>query len=232
MRLLLPLGRRLYLLVAFLLLLLLLVPMRVALDQLGFDERGLSARQVTGSLWSARLTEARLRGVALGDLDAGLALLPLLAGQARVDLAGPAWRGTVIQASDGAGVAGLTGRLGPDLLPASMPVAVLDLMDVAVRFRDGVCIEASGSVRVEPRGAALTNLGQLQGDLRCDGEALLAPLVSDTGRERVELRLFADGRYRLTLIVQAADPSAAAALSAAGFIPAAEGLTLTTEGSL
>jgi general secretion pathway protein N len=234
MRVLLPLGRRLYLLVAFLLLLAALLPLRVALDQLGFDEAGLSARAVTGSLWSGRLTEARARGVALGDLGAGLSFLPLLIGEARVELSGTGWKGTVVQSSDGAGVTGLTGRIGPGSVPPSLPIGSLEFTDVAAHFRDGVCAEAAGSLRVEPRAdaAALANLGPLQGNLRCDGEALLAPLVSGSSRERVDLRLFADGRYRLSLIVQAGDPATAAALSAAGFIATAEGLTLTSEGSL
>jgi general secretion pathway protein N len=234
MRLRLPLGWRLYLLVAFLLLFVLLVPLRVALDQLGLDERGLSARSVTGPIWSGRLTEARLRGLALGDLDAGLAFLPLLIGEARVELQHASWRGTVIQSSDESGVGDLTGRFGPEALPPSLPIGSVELTDVAARFRDGVCAEAAGRVNLEPRpgAAALANVGQLQGELRCDGDALLAPLVSGSGRERVDLRLFADGRYRLSLIVQASDPVVAAALSAAGFIATAEGLTLTSEGAL
>ena len=234
MRVLLPLGRRLYLLVAFLLLLAALLPLRVALDQLGFDAAGLSARAVTGSLWSGRLTEARARGIALRDLDAGLAVLPLLIGEARVGLRGTGWNATVVQSSDSAGVTGLTGRLGAGSLPPSLPIASLEFTEVAARFRDGVCAEATGSLRVEPRAdaAALANLGPLQGNLRCDGEALLAPLVSGSSRERVDLRLFGDGRYRLSLIVQPADPAAASVLSAAGFIATAEGLTLTSEGAL
>ena len=234
MRVRLPLGRGLYLLVALLLWLVVLVPLRVALDQLGFDAQGLSARSVTGSLWSGRLTEARLRGVALGDLEAGLAPLPLLIGEARVALRHAAWRGTIIQSSDLRGVTGLNGRRGAEAMPASLPIGSLQFSDVAVRFRDGVCAEATGGVRVEPRAgvAALASLGQLQGSLRCDGDALLAPLTSGSGRERVDLRLFGDGRYRLSLIVQAGDPVAAAALTANGFIATAEGLTLTSEGSL
>lgn len=230
----LPLGWRLYLLVAALLLFAATVPLRVALDQLGFDERGLSAREVGGSVWSGRLNEARLRGIALGDLEAALALLPLLGGEARVGLEAATWRGTVVQSSDSAGVAGLAGRFGADMLPAALPIGAVDLTDVAVRFRDGMCEEASGRLAVEPRAglAALANVGQLQGDLRCDGEALLAPLSAGSGRERVDLRLFADGRFRLSLIVPAADPSVAAAMTAAGFVATADGLTSTIEGAL
>jgi len=234
MRIRLPLGWRAFLLAAFLLLFVATVPLRVALDQLGFDERGLSARQVGGSVWSGRLTEARLRGVALGDLEAGLALLPLLVGEARVGLETPAWRGTIFQSSDSSGVAGLSGRIGGDGLPAALPIAAVDLTDVAVRFRDGACVDASGGARVEPRAGAGTpvNVGLLEGNLRCDGAALLVPLTSGSGRERIDLRLFADGRFRLSLVTRPGDPAMVAALTAAGFIATAEGLTLTTEGAL
>lgn len=230
----LPLGRRLYLLVAFLLLLMMSIPLRVVLDQLGFDERGLSARAVTGSLWSGKLAEAQMRGAALGDLRARLELLPLFIGEARVGLEAGAWRGTLIQSSDSGGVAALSGRIGPEAMPPSLPIGAVDLTDVSVRFRGDTCAEATGSARIEPRtgDTVLANVGQLQGSLRCDGEALLAPLVSGSGRERVDLRLFGDGRYRLSLIVQAGDPASTAALAAAGFVTTADGLTLTTEGAL
>lgn len=233
MRIRLPLGRWLFLAVVFLLMLIVGVPLRVALDQLGFDERGLGARSVTGSLWSGELTEARLRGVALGDLSAGLSLFPLLVGEARVDLENAAWRGTLVQSSDGVGIRGLTGRFGPEALTAGLPINAVEFEGVDTRFRNGVCAEAAGTLRVEPRGGspALATLGQLSGTLRCDGEALLAPLVSGSGRERVDLRLFGDGRYRLSLVVEAGDPATAAALSGSGFVATTDGLTLTSEGS-
>lgn len=233
MRIRLPLGRWVYLAVAFLLAMVVMVPLRVALDQLGIDERGLGARSVTGSLWSGQLTEARLRGISLGDLDAGLALLPLFVGEAKIDLESPNWRGTLVQSSSVAGVTNLNGRLGPEALNASLPVNAVEFENVDARFRDGICTQAAGLLRLEPRPTtpALATLGQLSGTLRCDGEALLAPMVSGSGRERVDLRLFGDGRYRLTLIVQAGDPATAAALTAGGFVATTDGLTMTSEGS-
>lgn len=233
MRIRLPLGRWLFLAVAFLLMLVVGVPLRVALDQLGFDERGLGARAVTGNLWSGELTEAHFRGVALGDLDAGLSPLPLLVGEARMSLASPAWRGTLVQAGSSVGVVGLSGRLGSEALAASLPVNAIDFESADIRFRDGVCATAAGTVRVEPRAtvAGMATLGQLTGALRCDGEAVLAPLVSGSARERVDLRLFGDGRYSLTLVVKADDPATAAVLTANGFVATTDGLTMTTEGS-
>lgn len=233
MRFRLPLGRWLLLFVVFLLAMVAMVPLRIALDQLGFDERGLGARAVTGTLWSGELTEARLRSIKLGDLEAGLALLPLLAGEARMALENEAWRATLIQTANTAGVVDLSGRLGPEAIAATFPVAAIEFDAVNVRFRDGLCAEATGTLRLEPRATspALATLGQLSGTLRCEGEALMAPMVSGSGRERVDLRLFGDGRYRLTLIVQAGDPATSAALTAAGFVTTAEGMTRTSEGS-
>ncbi len=233
MRIRLPLGRWLFLVVLFLAMLAVGVPLRVALDRLGFDERGLGARAVTGSLWSGELTEAHFRGIALGDLEASLSPLALLVGEARMTLTGAAWRGTLIQAGSRVGVAGLTGRLGTEALPAALPVDMIEFESADIRFRDGVCAEAAGMVRLEPRAAApgMARLGQLAGALRCDGDAVLAPLLSGSGNERVDLRLFGDGRYRLTLVVKADDPAVAAALAANGFVATTDGLTMTTEGS-
>jgi general secretion pathway protein N len=233
MRIRLPLGRWLVLAVAFLAMLVMSTPLRVALDELGFDERGLGARSVTGNLWSGELTEARFRGIALGDLDAGLSPLALLVGEARMTLASPAWRATLVQAGSDVGVTGLSGRLGPEALAASLPVSAIEFDAADIRFRDGVCATAAGMVRLEPRTTVpgTATLGQLGGTLRCDGEAVLASLLSGSGRERVDLRLFGDGRYSLTLVVTADDPAVAAALTGNGFVATTDGLTMTTEGS-
>ena len=55
----------LFLAAAFLFSLVALLPMRLALDWLGFGERGLSARAATGSLWLGALQEAQV-GPVLG----------------------------------------------------------------------------------------------------------------------------------------------------------------------
>ena len=53
----------------------------------------------------------------------------------------------------------------------------------------------------------------MSGRARCDGGALLLPLQGASGMERLDLRLFADGRWQARFQV-AGD---AAALSGAGF---------------
>ena len=52
-----------------------------------------------------------------------------------------------------------------------------------------------------PDGAPVS--AELSGEPRCEGPALLLPLAAGTGRERVDVRLFADGRYRADIVVGA-----------------------------
>lgn len=80
-----------------------------------------------------------------------------------------------------------------------MPPATLDLADVSVRFGDGLCASAEGLVKArmagELGGAALA--WGFSGQARCEGPALRLPLVSQSGTDRLDVSLFADGRYRI-----------------------------------
>lgn len=228
MRVALPWRRRLFLSGAFLLALAALLPMRLALDMLALDARGFSARAVTGSVWLGRLTDARLRGVPLGDMTAELAMFPLLIGEARVGLTGETLRGEMILSGDRAGVSDLSGRL----IPVGLPLAAISLDAVDAIFDNGRCLSAAGRLRAEPRPSLPAVVGAFEGALRCDGDAVLAALTSASGRERMDFRLFADGRYRLDLTVRPADPAAAALLATLGFGGNAGGMTLSTAGAL
>ena len=55
------------------------------------------------------------------------------------------------------------------------------------------------------------------GTATCAEEAALIPLASQSGMERLELRVFADGRYRAELSVRPSDPALIQRLTAAGF---------------
>ncbi|MEG8052381.1 type II secretion system protein N [Sphingomonas aerolata] len=78
--------------------------MRAALGWVGIEDAGLVARRVTGTIWGATLTDARFGELSLGNLHARLAPLPLLAGRARIVLAGP---------GDGAAAAARVGERQP-----------------------------------------------------------------------------------------------------------------------
>ena len=90
MRIRLATGRRALFLAMFAAAVLAFLPMRLALGWAALDSQGFSAREVTGSVWSGRLVEARFGDVALGDLDASVSPLALLIGRARIALLGGA----------------------------------------------------------------------------------------------------------------------------------------------
>lgn len=214
-------------------------PMRILVGALGFGEAGLSVREVRGSVWNGRLLESHFGAAALGDLDARLNLLPLLVGRARVDLSRPSegrggLAGAISVSRHSLGFDDMTVRLPTASVFAPIPVVALDLDDVSVRFREGGCERAEGLVRAEIRGdvAGLSLPGGLSGAARCDGANLLLPLASQSGMERMMLRIGRSGGYTADLTVRPADPAMQRALQAVGFAPAGDGLKLSVAGTL
>lgn len=229
----LPVGRTLFLLAFFAFALGALLPMRLAISWLGFAERGLTARAATGSVWSGALQEARIGPVALGDVGARLNFLPLFLGRARLAIAGadPAApvEGAVTVSRHGIGFDDVTGRFRLAGLLAPLPVASLALNDVSAGFASGRCVRAEGRVQAAAAGE-LAGAG-LAGNARCDDGALLLPLASQTGMERLDLRLYADGRWRADLRIRPGDPATGARLLAAGFAITPAGYVRRIEGT-
>ena len=200
MRLRLRWWREIFFLSALLFSLVALVPLRFALGWLGYADKGLSAREATGSLWAGALTEARFGSVALGDVGTRLRMFPLLLGRARLDLeqADDGLRAGVTLSRHGFGIDDATGAVeGPAL--AELPPPALDLSDVSFRFADGLCAHAEGLVKARFAGelGSVPLAAGFSGEARCEGPALLLPLATQSGAERLNVRLFADGRYRI-----------------------------------
>lgn len=173
----------------FLLGLLATLPLRVAVDWVGLGERGLSASEVRGSVWSGALDGARLGGVALGDVAARLSALPLLVGEARLDLErrDDGFAGAFTASRHAGGVEDVSGSLTGAVL-AGLPGATLGFEDFGARFRDGLCDHAEGRV------TAVWMSASFSGEPRCEGAQLRLPLAS--GRSRIDLSISADGSYR------------------------------------
>jgi general secretion pathway protein N len=200
MRLRLRWWREIFFLGALLFSLIALLPLRFALGWLGFADKGLAAREATGSVWLGALAEARFGTLPLGDVATRLRVLPLLVGRARLDLeqADDGFKGAVTVSRHGFGIDDASGRIEAPAL-ADLPPPTLDLADLSVRFGDGQCIHAEGLVKARFAGelGSVPLVAGFSGEARCDGQALLLPLVSQSGSERLDLRLFADGRYRI-----------------------------------
>ena len=235
MRIRLPLRRSLFFLCAFLFALVALIPSALAIRWLSLDRSGLAAREAKGSIWFGALREARFGPVPLGDVETRLRGLPLLVGRARLDLQsveGDGLEGAVTVSRHGFGIDDVTSELAVGAALAPIPGARLVLNDVSARFADGLCASANGLVKaniaVEALGAALPS--SFSGEARCDGGALLLPLASQSGMEKLDIRLFGDGRYRLELLVRPADDPTRQRLAATGFAPAGAGYVLKAEG--
>jgi general secretion pathway protein N len=192
--------RELLFLGALLFALVALLPLRIALDWAGFEAKGLSARQAEGSVWLGALAGARFGTIELGDVATRLRALPLLAGRARLDLApeGGTLRAGVSLSRHGFGIDDASGILTAPALEG-LPPPVLELDDLSVRFADGLCDHAEGLVKARFAGelAGVPLAAGFSGEARCDGRALLLPLVGPSGADRLDVRLFADGRYRI-----------------------------------
>jgi general secretion pathway protein N len=236
MRIRLPVGRTLFLVAAILFAMVALFPLRLALDRFGFAERGLAARAATGSVWNGALQEARIGPVALGDVEARLNLLPLFLGRARLTVAAAeegGLAGAVSVSRHGFGFEDFDGRIRAGTLFAPLPLTSFDLDDLSVGFAGGRCVRAAGGVRaiVSAQAGGIGISPELVGRARCDGDALLLPLAGRSGMERLHIRLFPDGGYRLDLLVRSADPVAGAALAAAGFRRVAQGHAMRIDGA-
>ena len=66
---------------------LLFMPLRLAADMAGLEDSNFSAKKISGSIWNGRIDSAKLGAISLGDFDASMQFLPLLAGAAKFDIA-------------------------------------------------------------------------------------------------------------------------------------------------
>ncbi len=206
------------------------LPMRLALGATGLADQGLSARRVGGTIWGGSMLEARFGEVALGDLRVSLSPLALLVGRARLAFEGAGADGRPIMGAatisrHAMGIDGVTASLPAAALFAPLPVTMLSLEDVTVRFRDGVCEEAGGRVRATVTGEAggLPLPPTMMGNARCEAGALLLPMTGQGGTEAVNLRIRPDGRYTADLVLTPGDPAAAARLEQLGFVAGSGG---------
>lgn len=237
MRFRLPLRRTVLGIALFAFALVALIPMRAALGWFDAGGRGLAAREAEGSLWLGVIKEAQFGRVPLGDVKARLNLLPLLIGRARLSLwrdtaEGP-FRGAVTVSRHSFGVDDATGELRAAGLFAPLPLASLTLDEVSAHFSSGLCESASGRVSATLAGelAGVSLPSGLSGEVRCAEGALLLALASQSAMERVTIRIEADGRYRIDLVVRADDPAAVQRLLGAGFVNGPGGFVRRLDGS-
>lgn len=237
MRIRLPVGRSVLFGIAFLVALILFLPMRLGLGMFGVADEGLTARGADGTIWTGRLSEAQLGGISVGDVEAGLSPFQLLVGRARVNVSREAGgtdmlHGAVGVTRNSTGIDDLTATLPVGTRFAPLPISALGFTDFTVRFVGDACRNAEGAVRAVMSGeVAGINLAQgFTGAARCDGAALLLPLASQSGQERLDVRIDGGGGWRASVVVASTDPAVVAQLTAAGFAPGEGGYRLEIGG--
>lgn len=230
---------RLSLLLIFALGLLLFLPLRIALGMAGLERLGVAAREVRGTIWSGAIDQLMLGTTSLGSVQAGISPVSLLMGRARFDV----WRrngaaddvsGALTVGFGRIGIDDVTGAVPLGRTFAPLPVSSLVMDDVSVWFSGDRCGHAEGRVRAQMAGQfpGLSLSQGLSGVAVCDGDALLLPLVSQSGLEKVNLRIWQSGRYVAEMRVETADATLGAALAKAGFAELGGIRVLKIEGSL
>jgi general secretion pathway protein N len=215
-------------------------PMRLALALGGSAAAGLSARSVSGSIWSGQLVDARWRGAALGTIDAGLSPGALLSGDLRMDFARDdalhGRLGGAMLLNGGGGVEDVTGTLSLGTSLAAIPLDRLQLEGIGARFdRGGRCVKAAGTMQLRLAlpvpGLDLAN--GLSGPLRCKDGRAEAMLASQSGMERLQLGFDGKGAWRAQLSVAAGrDPLLTNLLRAAGFSAVGDTMVLVQQGRM
>lgn len=235
----LPFGRRVLVMIVFLIALVVLLPMRLALAALDLGAQGVTARSVSGSIWAARIDGLVVSGVAVGTVDASLAPLDLLIGRARIDVArsigasgeGPL-SGAAVVSRNTLGIADVTGTLPLGSVFAPLPLGNATATGLSVQFVDGACTRAAGNVRAMLTGSlgGVALAQGLSGDAVCDGRYVRLPLVSQSGQERLDLRIAITGDYVADLIAVQPAADRVPQLAALGFTAVPGGYRWRTTG--
>lgn len=219
-------------------LLIVMLPLRLALGWSGLAQRGFSARLVENPVWAGRIQDLAIGPVAVGDVYARLEFWPLLIGHARFAVSRPALGGDPAVAGNiGASWGGISVRDLSMIAPAerlvpALPLGDLQVENVSVRFAGGQCAQASGRVRVMV-GEVVPGVdwtGGFLGTPRCERGALLLPLASQSGLDKLTIRIAADGRYSARFSMVADDTMSAEILRRRGFRGSGDRLMMATEG--
>jgi general secretion pathway protein N len=213
-------------------------PLRLALGLSDLGSIGFTARQVEGSIWSGRIGELHMRSQSLGTVDVALDPLALLIGTISMRFSrlgspeGPL-EGRLL-AGFTRGLIDTSGRIAVGDMFAPLPIAALDLDQVTIRFRDGRCEQASGTLRpiIAAPVPGLTFDTGLAGTVQCDGARARVRMVTPSGAERLEFYVRDSGQYRAWMSIRNSQPYVAGALASFGFRPSPQGMTLTVDGRL
>ena len=216
------------------------LPLRLAVGWAGLEGSRFSAKTISGSVWNGRIEGAQLGPFPLGDLDAGVRVLPLLTGRVMMDLERPPAAGdpglvaTVGKSGNSLLVRDVTTMLSVGRQLAPLPASAIDLQAVNISFAGGRCQSASGQVRVSlDANIPGLNLKQgLLGNAVCQDGVLVLPLQSGSGMEQLTLKLEGNGFYTARLFPSGSDRAWTLLLPTLGFRKVPSGYAIKVAGQL
>ncbi len=225
-------GSSLLLIAASLIIFLVFMPLSVVINAAIPKTASVTAKAVSGSIWRGVVADLKIGPLAMGRVETALKIFPLFL--ARTDFhidrsAGegqPSLTGTMSSGLGSSALRNVTGQIPLTMVDERLPLSRVELQDFSARFESGRCRQASGSVRLMMKPGGLSSLGLDSGFLgqaRCDGNALLLPLVSQSAMERADIRISPGGSYTITINIQNQNPQSALLLTAYGFQPISGG---------
>jgi len=196
---------------------------------------GLVANEAKGTVWRSVLRAARWNGEPLGDLRVGVQALPLLLGQARMNLSGEGWQ---IQAVRGArrGVARADGQLKLPVVFLPGARATLDARQARLVFAGGQCVQAGGEVRLALDSASVDFPKMvMSGTPACSGDQGTLVLTAAPGSGLdvgMTWQFNSAGTWSVQTRVTSEDRALRLALQLAGFHDTPAGLMHTRSGAI
>lgn len=222
-------------------------PAALAAALLGGERAGLTVAKTSGTFWNGKLQDARLRGVALGDVSFSVRGLSLLTGAVAVDLRleGGAATGSGRARASFGGLSVTDATFEFDLATArryaflGAPLegrlrGVVREMKIAKGGCTAADIDLWTDVLAAParrmRGAGM----DLAGGASCADGSLIATLAGASGDGSVRLRLAVapDMTYALDATAVPARADLGEALRAFGFTQSENGMTMAMSGVL
>ena len=216
-------------------------PLRLALSLSDPGGRGITAREVAGSIWDGAIGDLRVGALPLGDVAANLRPLPLVIGRREVHIERLATSGAEpgFSANAAGGDGWLSLRDVQGQVPigdafGTIPATALGFNDFRAELVGGRCIEAGGQVSLilTPFSELMPGPVALSGTARCSKGALYVPMKGPTGLENLFIRLEPDGRWRADLMLGGLPVEVTAPLLEAGFTARAGGIGISAGGKL
>lgn len=219
----------------FVVFLVLLFPLRQALDLADAADHGISARAVEGPAWGGRIGDLRVGPLPLGTVDAAVRPLPLLMLRGEFAVArddGVPFSAILSGGSDRVVLREVKGTVPLPEGLGGLPVSAIGFDGFRFEAEGGSCTAAEGTVSLTlaPLSPLMNGDLVLGGKARCENGRLVVPMTGPTGMESLTLRIGGDGRWTADLALRGLPPEVSGPLLMQGFASRGDAIGVTATG--